>query len=482
MKANGTGFINLRTGNGQTDTAFRIALGDIYGNIVPFQDGLLSASKPVLLAGMDYDTPWTRDAAIQAWNGIGLFFPEVSKNTLQSVLISDNGKVRIGGEYWDAIIWVTGAWQQYLVTGDKEFLQTAFDASVNSIRYFEETEYDSSLGLFRGAACYGDGIAAYTDAFARTNKGSSSIFHWPANNPHLAAKTGEGLPMYALSTNCLYCHAYRLIAHMTAELGISPDPAWNQKAEKLKEAINAKLWNEQKGRYDYYLDPFGGCDAQEGLGQSFAILLEIADSAQAAAIMKNCFVTPAGMPCVWPSFSRYDTPGGQTFGRHSGTVWPHIQGFWADAAKRSGRSAMMLRELELMQKHACVDAHFSEMYHPYTEKPYGGVQEWQGPIVEWKPCIRQTWSATAFLRVILTDVFGMTFSPEGITFAPCVDASFASPGIQGLVYRNRRLDISITGGGERIERFFINGREKSSPFLAKEELEPEVFVRIDLAP
>ena len=39
---------------------------------------------PVILAGLHYDTPWTRDAAINAWNGGSLILPEVSRNTLLS--------------------------------------------------------------------------------------------------------------------------------------------------------------------------------------------------------------------------------------------------------------------------------------------------------------------------------------------------------------------------------------------------------------
>ena len=38
--------------------------------------------------------------------------------------------------------------------------------------------------------------------------------------------------------------------------------------------------------------------------------------------------------CVEPSFDRYLKKGG--YGRHSGVVWPHAQGFWARAAFEKG--------------------------------------------------------------------------------------------------------------------------------------------------
>lgn len=62
------------------------------------------------MGGAGYDTPWTRDAAINVWNGAGLIWLEVSRNTLLSVLERKAGKLVIGGQYWDAIIWATDAW------------------------------------------------------------------------------------------------------------------------------------------------------------------------------------------------------------------------------------------------------------------------------------------------------------------------------------------------------------------------------------
>ena len=63
----------------------------------------------MIIAGLGYSTPWTRDAAINIWNAGALICPEISRSTLESVLTEKDGILHIGGEYWDAIIWVTGA-------------------------------------------------------------------------------------------------------------------------------------------------------------------------------------------------------------------------------------------------------------------------------------------------------------------------------------------------------------------------------------
>lgn len=213
--------LRLDTNMEAVNQAFRIALGDLYGNISYFQDGLLSKPRPVILAGLEYDTPWTRDASINVWNGASLLFPEESRDTLLCVLVQENGIKRIGGQYWDAIIWAAGAWQYYVTTKDRGFLSLASEALENSLLWFEEREYNPDRQLFSGAACYGDGISAYGDAFARENQGESGIDHWPLANPDKCRgkNGGVGMPIYTLSTNCLYVLAYQRALDMARELG-----------------------------------------------------------------------------------------------------------------------------------------------------------------------------------------------------------------------------------------------------------------------
>jgi hypothetical protein len=106
----------LRTNNRTLNDAYRIAIGDLVGNVMPFKSGLLERPAPVILAGLDYGRPWTRDASINAWNGASLIMPEIARNTLLSVVERSDGGIRIGGQYWDCIVWATGAWHHYLYT------------------------------------------------------------------------------------------------------------------------------------------------------------------------------------------------------------------------------------------------------------------------------------------------------------------------------------------------------------------------------
>lgn len=440
----------LITDNYNMNTAFRIAISDIVLNIATHKAGLLNEPKEVIYAGLGYPAPWTRDGAINVWNCCGLMFPEASKNTLLSVVAEDEYGARAVGDYWDAIIWVTGAWNYYLYTADKEFLRFAYEVAQNTIKYYEDTEFDDELYLFRGPACYGDGIAAYPDIYAKT--GDSAIVAFAEVFPQYKAKKGVGCPMHTLSTNCLYYSAYRVISQMEKELDLSINKEYTEKAEKLKSSINKHFWLEDKGYYRYIVDSFGNCDYQEGLGHSFAILLGVADEEQTKKIVENQYITPEGIACVWPSFERYLYCGKNEYGRHSGTIWPHIEAFWADAATKAGRIDLMQKEFECMTKRALRDGHFAEIYHPLTGEIYGGVQERKGKgIVSWVSQLSQTWSATGYIRMILFDIIGLRINEEGITFEPNLISGLEHIELKNLTYRGNIINITVDSGNASYE-------------------------------
>jgi hypothetical protein len=155
----------LHTGMERVDRAFRIAVGDLLGNVVPFQGGLLAQPEPCVLAGLHYGRPWTRDGALNTWYGAGLIVPRAARSTLLSALTEDEYGLRVGGQYWDAIVWASGAWRLYLYTGDRGFLATALEATRNTLAHAESRELDPADGLFRGGACFQDGVAAYAGSY-----------------------------------------------------------------------------------------------------------------------------------------------------------------------------------------------------------------------------------------------------------------------------------------------------------------------------
>jgi glycogen debranching enzyme len=402
--------LNTTVSDATIDRAIRLAIGDLASNISPYKDGLLTKPEPCLMAGLDYNSPWTRDSALNTWYGLGLLAPQIAKSTLLSVLKRDpNGDIRIGGEYWDAIIWAHGAWQYYLYTGDRSILEIAHAAVKNSLVYFEKTEFDPADGLFRGGACFQDGIAAYPDHFAPKVKAYTGILGWldePAATP---AKIGVGITCKALSTNCLYYRAYKVAGFFAKECGQAPDPLWEKKAEALHRAINDRFWREKLGRYGYLVDAPDNDDYQEGFGLAFALLFGIADDAKAKRIFDAVYLSDHGIPCVWPTYPRYKT--NSDFGRHSGTIWPQVNAAWALACHFRGRPDLARFELKVLAEKACRDSEFVEVYHPESGIPYGGLQEaLSGKIESYWVCHRQSWCASGYLAMIAFCELGLDLS------------------------------------------------------------------------
>ena len=99
------------------------------------------------------------------------------------------------------------------------------------------------------------------------------------------------------------------------------------------------------------------------------------------------------------------------------------------------------------------------IYHPTTGEIYGGMQEDCGRgIRSWRSVVKQTWSATAYIRMILMDVIGMDFTEKGITFAPNMVAGLENIELENITYRGSNLNVSVNGGGKKVKSISVNGK------------------------
>jgi glycogen debranching enzyme len=432
----------LRSDNRTLELAFRAAIGDLLGNIQPWTDAR-GVTRSCLLAGLHYNRPWTRDAAINSWNGVSLLWPSLARNTLESVLIQDAYGLRIGGQYWDAIIWVTGAWNHFLVSGDREFLERSFSAAQTSLRYLDSRELDHADNLYRGGSS--DGIAGYPDAYLNPDW-NSGIAGWPERHPDARHPNGEGFPAKTLSTNLLYRNAWRLLPEMAAALGLQEEAEWAMRAGALTQAIREAFWDQSTGRLRYLVDPWGGCERQEGLGWAFAVLFGLLSAEESATLQAGAHTTPHGIPSLWPDYERYAAASGPgCYGRHGPTVWPQVNAFWADACSLAGAREAGWRELTLLAEKADRDGHFAEIYHPDTGERYGGEQEATdvAAIRSWRSEPRQSWCASGFVRMVTSVLFGMRPAADGLRFDPWLPDGTDRISLHGLSYHGRPLDLEL---------------------------------------
>jgi hypothetical protein len=419
------------------DRAFRIAIGDFSGNVILWKDGLLDKASPAIMAGLDYCKPWTRDAAFNTWYAGANIAPEASKNTLLSVLVENGDNVRIGGQYWDAIIWATGAWEYFVHSGDMSFAEIAIVAIKNSLKYSENAHYDSVDGLFRGGACFQDGIAGYPKSLASPELAYSGIEHF------------QDLKVKALSSNCLYYNGYKIVNKFNKALSLPEEDSFDVKAEKLKEAINNRFWDKENNKYHYLLDADDDKIRQEGLGYAFAILFGVADEKQIEAICQNYYNTEHGIACVWPQYERYNFKDGD-YARHSGLIWPQVNAAWVEAMSKVDKIDIVQTEIINLASKAVRDCQFYEIYHPETGEPYGGMQELDGEMVEWESCQRQTWCATGFINMFYKGLLGMEFTPEGLSTSPNLLPGMKTLELNNFIYRDAILNIKVTGSGEKV--------------------------------
>jgi len=462
----------LELGNADTDAllgaSYKNALVNLLDiNQVPYDEatydatGFLSGGT-FLRAGGGYDQPWTRDATVNSWNAGSLLAPDVARNTLWAVVKkpSDAGSLILqqDSQWWDQVVWITGAWNHYLVTGDEQFLADAYTTAVNTVTAREGAQYDASYGLFMGPSFFNDGIAGYPDALldspGQENHGSGS-YSYPWVQTELA-----------LSTNTLYYEAYVNLANMARELGKPSGTVtgYQTKATGLKDKINEHFWQQDKGYYGYVIPTQGTAagrlqDYQEGSGLSFAIMFGIADAEQTASIMATTHVSDWGVTDVWPRFDRYVTAGHA--GRHNDVVWPMVQGYWASAAAKAGAQTTFATEVaDLARLHAKTDS-FYEIYDADTGAVDGGYQT--GGV--WPSQPDQTWSATAFLRMVYEGLFGIGYTTGGLTFTPTLPTGWGDATLSHVVYRGADLTIRLHGAGNRVSDFRVDGTASASHTL-----------------
>ena len=86
---------------------------------------------------------------------------------------------------------------------------------------------------------------------------------------------------------------------------------------------------------------------------------------------------------------------------------------------------------------------------------------------------RQLWSNTGYLGMIYKGLFGMVFEVNGIIFAPSkpilksygFEEMDEKISLTNFKYRNAVLDIHVTGWGNEVASFKINGKTQKLPKL-----------------
>ncbi|MGV8907775.1 MAG: MGH1-like glycoside hydrolase domain-containing protein [Propionicimonas sp.] len=396
-------------------------------NIVPGR----TPGDPALFlrAGGGYDTPWTRDAAINTWQAAAWLAPEVARDTLGMVLDPDGERVVWDTQWWDQAIWIVGARELALVTGDRDIAEWGHRIGVATLAWLDERCLDRVSGLYRGPAVMADGITGYPqDLHDPDLAGESFVLEHRATHR-----------LHSLSTNALYVMAMAALADLAEVVGADPR-ALRRRSAALAERVRDRFWVAGEQRFGYLLGDGQLTGGQEGLGLALAILSGTATPDQARATVAGVQHAPRGLSAVWPSFEGYDV---DHFGRHGAALWPMIMGVWAQAVAATGDTAAFGAELDrLCSLFESSDPQFFEVYHPVTGVPDGGWQAGR----QWRSEPDQTWSATTLIGTVLHGLAGLRPTPSGLELHPCLPPDSGELRLVGVPWQGELLDVDLNTG------------------------------------
>lgn len=366
----------------------------------------------------------TLNLYLSIYLSMALLDPERAQTTLRQ-LVGDDGKVVPIGQ-WPAhggrLAWAVAAWEVYLVTGDKQWLQYVHQVVSATLAEERQLMQTADTPLWHGAAT-----------------GLPTAFHpsW---------MTASDLwQTFSLQANVLAAKATDILQDIEEELNgeqAAADHA-NNSPQRLKDAINQQLWNESAGYFSAYryglVHPIQAplCD---NTAQALAVIWDIADDDRATTLVTKTPIGHRGINVMYPHGSFLEP-------YFSHPTWTATQTLWAMAATHVGNTAIARRSLgALLRALALFEARNIRVE---------GIAEPD-----------HLTSAASFTASIFRVMAGMTFSPEGIEFTPYVPQCMpADKTIYGIHYRHSSLSLVLRGTGNEVAQITLDGKRIEGNFV-----------------
>lgn len=383
--------------------------------------------------GAKWPGVWTRDISYSVLLAYAYLEPEISKISLmkkvkRNRIIQDTGS----GGAWpvssDRIVWTLAAWEIYKATGDTDWLLQSYTIVNNTLQDDFKTVFDQQTGLF---------------------KGESSFLDWREQTYPDWMDNVDISQSYNLGTNAAYFRTLQIMGEMARELNLvgSAEQFFNR-SENLKKAIDTRLWNNERKYFDQYL--YGrlysnNSERFETLGESFTILFDIADRYQAREIVSNAPITPYGAASIYPQIPLVPP-------YHNNGIWPFVQAFWNWSAAKTGNEDALDHGLASIVRPAA-------LFLTNKENFVAENGDFEGTQVN---SDRQLWSVAGNLAMTYRVFFGMNFDAHQLRFNPVIPESWGGKKtLEGFNYRNSTLNVTVTGWGDTISSFKVNGKKQS---------------------
>ena len=388
-------------------------------------------------ANANQPTAKTHNLGYSSLLSLALIDPQAAQNSLmkrvsQGRIIQDDGT---GGSWpvtTDRAVWVLGAWEVYLATGDKDWLKQSYEVVRHSLSQDEAMIYDHTTGLV-----YGEASLPYC------RKEVYPAWMQPADIAQSEC----------LSNNALFFRANEIASRMAQLCGDGGVAAhFKQVADAIKEGINNYLWIESAGYYGQYL--YGRVNKtvstrSETLGEALCIIFGIADAQRAQRIVNSIPSSPYGMTCFNPQIPDIYT-------LHNNAIWPHTQAYWLWASALTRCPQAVTHGLASVYRTTALMATNMENTDATTGTCNTAYNSGSALL-----------SVAANLSIPLRVFAGINMNEEGITLQPLVPKGWMSKKqLTNLKYRKAILDITIQGYGDRVSAFYIDGKKLKEPFVS----------------
>ena len=427
-------------------------------------DEMVNAVEPdtTLRTGKEWAGVWTRDVSYSIILSMAALQPEASMISLlkkineEGQIIQDTGS----GGAWpistDRMIWVVAAWEIYKVTGDKSWLEKVYPVVEKSIAKDAKTVI-SDNGLI---------------------KGETSFIDWREQSYPRWMQTADIAQSEAMGTNVLYAAALDCASQMAEELGKKKEASEFKKASQdLAAAIDKTFWMDDKGYYGMYtygrdnliLNP-----RAETLGESLAILFDVAPLEKQKSISENNPTTKYGPAIFYPQIA--DIPN-----YHNNALWPFVASYWTLAQAKAGNEQGVLQGIGSVVRPAALFA---------TNKENFNLDN--GDIFTELNSSNMLWSLAGNLVLTNRILFGINFEKDGLKISPFVPENLGGERtLSNFPYRGGKIDVTVNGFGAKIAKMTINGKpydfEKNpvipSKMLISKDNEPvKIVVDMDNQP
>lgn len=419
-QANLSAFPRLRSPEPLVDALYRMSLEELVQLVR--EDGALSA-------GAKWPGVWTRDVAYASVLSLAIVAPDAVRKSLMAKvdsagrIIQDTGT---GGSWpvsTDRMTWALAAWELYAVTGDGDWLRTAY-------------------GIIQRSA--GADLHAVIDPATGLVKGETSFMDWREQSYPRWMDPRDIAQSAATSTNAVHYATWRILADMSTALGYGPEP-WAEAADSLQTAMAEHLWQPRTGwfaTFRYGRDFPSLSPRSDALAQSLAILYGAAGEAQQAWIAEHSPVVAFGAPTFWPYIPNIPH-------YHNGALWPFVNAFWTWASARAGNTAGVEHGLASIWRPAA-------LFLTNKENMVASTGHFDGTELN---SDRQLWSVAGNIAATYRVLFGMRFEPDRLVLAPMVPPAYdGQRTLSGLRYRGATLTITVRGHGNGIASVRIDGR------------------------